>query len=116
MMVVVMMMMMMIGDIGVKVTVVNEIPPRAIEVPKKENSHLLSCQSHTLGAQLGATRRAPSTSHKEQPLCAALAPRSVALSSQHLINGTGYVRGVSLTNRIPGLTNRIPGDLHFLVP
>ena len=29
------MVMMMIGDIRVKVTVMNEIPPRAVEVPKK---------------------------------------------------------------------------------
>ena len=28
--------MMMIGDIGVKVTVTNEIPPRAVEVPKND--------------------------------------------------------------------------------
>ena len=85
----------MIGDLGVKVTVMNEIPPRQIVVSKNDkNDHLLSCQSVTLSAQLGATRRVPSTSHNEQPLYAALAPRSVALLPPHLNNGEGCVRGI----------------------
>ena len=94
----VMMTMMMIGDIRVRVTVMNEITPRAAEVPKKiKNDHLLSCQSVALSAQLGATRRAP-TSHKEQPLNAV----DVADQVSQLRAGSSASDQVFLSDRFPG--------------
>ena len=46
----------MIGDLRVKVTVMNEIPPRAIVVTKKNDKtdHLLSCQSRHTERPTGA--------------------------------------------------------------
>ena len=71
-------------------------PTSRIEVPKieKKKRPLDLLPERHAGRPLGATRQVPSTSHKERPLCAALAPRSVALLSPHLNNVEECVRGV----------------------